>query len=183
MGNSGKILTNCRFLFTDRDGVVNRHLKNDYVKSTGEFEFLPGVLPALASLSAWFELIIVITNQRGIGKGLFSENDLADIHRYMISTIEANNGRIDAIYHCTALDDANPYRKPNSGMAFTAKNDFPKIDFSLSVMLGDSKSDIDFGNRLGMTTVLIGTDAPRKQYGQDFSFYSLANFASFLEKM
>jgi len=146
-------------LFLDRDGVINKHLPDDYVKNWDEFEFLPGVLNALAILSDIFDCIIIVTNQRGVGKGLMNEDDLKTIHERMLFEIKINNGRVDRIYYCTDVDKESLNRKPNSGMAFKAKNDFPNIDFKRSIMVGDSLSDMVFGTKLGMKTVLIDTNS------------------------
>jgi histidinol-phosphate phosphatase family protein len=142
-------------LFLDRDGVINRHLPNDYVKCWEEFEFLPGVFEALAKWKHQFKHIIIITNQRGVGKGLMTIDDLENIHQKMIQEIETHGGRIDKIYYCTALADADPNRKPNIGMALQAKKDFPDIDFSKSVMIGDKESDMQFAANTGMKGILI----------------------------
>ena len=77
-------------MFLDRDGVINRQVIGGYVTKTDEFEFLPGVLDALGSLSGKFDYIFIVTNQQGIGKGIFSENDLADIHRQMCNAIHVH---------------------------------------------------------------------------------------------
>lgn len=148
---SGKYET----LFLDRDGVINVHRINDYVKSWDEFEFLPGVLEAFPLFSKYFKHIIVVTNQRGIGKGLMTEEILLDIHHRMQVEIENRGGRIDKIYYCTDLSNESKNRKPNSGMALQAKKDFPDIEFEKSIMVGDSQLDMEFGNRLGMKTIFI----------------------------
>jgi D-glycero-D-manno-heptose 1,7-bisphosphate phosphatase len=142
-------------LFLDRDGVINKHRPNDYVKNWQEFEFLPEVHEALAILSSLFYRICIVTNQRGVGKGLMTEKSLINIHEKMTDEIIKRGGRIDKIYYCTDLSDENPNRKPNIGMALQAKKDFPGINFDESVMIGDSKSDQLFGERLGMKTILI----------------------------
>jgi histidinol-phosphate phosphatase family protein len=142
-------------LFLDRDGIINRLRSNDYVKTWAEFEFLPDVFEALARWAKQFKYIIIVTNQRGVGKGLMTEKDLQEIHRKMISEIEKHEGRIDKIYHCTALDDADTNRKPNIGMALQAKRDFPDIDFGKSVMIGDSESDMQFAENAGMKGIKI----------------------------
>ena len=147
-------------LFLDRDGVINRRLPGDYVKDLTAFTFLDGVLPALAIFSRLFGRIVVVTNQQGIGKGLMTEAQLAEVHRYMLRAIRDSGGRIDAVYHCPALERAgDPCRKPNTGMALQAKTDFPAIDFSRSLMVGDSLSDMEFGAVLGMVNVLVATKA------------------------
>lgn len=142
-------------LFLDRDGIINRHLPSNYVKKWEEFEFLPGVLEAMKIFSGYFEHILVVTNQRGVGKGIMTENNLIIIHNNMISEINRHQGRIDKVYYCTDIDKDSPNRKPNPGMALQAKSDFPEIDFKKSIMVGDDVSDMEFGNRLGMKTILI----------------------------
>ncbi len=142
--------SDCDTLFLDRDGVINRHRPHDYVKNWEEFEFLPGVLDDLARLARRFKRIIVVTNQRGVAKGLMSEETLHDIHRRMKVEIERHGGRVDAVYTCTDLSDESVNRKPNIGMALQARRDFPEIDFSKSLMIGDSASDIEFGRKAGM---------------------------------
>ena len=142
-------------LFLDRDGVINRHRPDDYVKRWEEFEFLPGVLDALAKWSKHFKHIIIVTNQRGVGKGLLSADDLEIVHRKMLREIENAGGRIDGIYCCTALSDNDPDRKPNIGMALRAKRDFPDMDFGKSLMIGDSEGDMLFASNAGMTGIKI----------------------------
>ncbi|HET6244919.1 MAG: HAD family hydrolase [Bacteroidetes bacterium] len=143
-------------LFLDRDGVINVKRENDYVKNWEEFHFIPGVLQALPKLSAIFGKIILVTNQQGIGKGVYSEKNLELIHEKMITNVTEAGGRIDKIYYCPALAKENPVcRKPNTGMAYQAKVDFPQIDFHKSVMVGDSVSDMQFGEKLGMDLVFV----------------------------
>ncbi|MEQ9186219.1 MAG: HAD-IIIA family hydrolase [Cryomorphaceae bacterium] len=148
-------------LFLDRDGVINQKLENDYVKHIDDFAFLPEVHKALAICSNAFGPIVVVTNQQGVGKGLMTENELLGIHQFMLAEVFTNGGRIDAIYHCSGLaEDDPPCRKPNTGMAFEARERFPEIDFRKSVMVGDSVSDMEFGHRLGMKCVRIGHSDP-----------------------
>lgn len=143
-------------LFLDRDGVINKKLENDYVKSVGEFQFLPRVLEALRLLSDRFGTIVVVTNQQGIGKGLMAEADLVTIHQFMMVEVFNSGGRIDHVFYCPELAEKNPpCRKPNTGMAFEARNVFPQIDFNRSLMVGDSDSDMEFAERLGMHAVKI----------------------------
>ncbi|MDR3338580.1 MAG: HAD-IIIA family hydrolase [Candidatus Symbiothrix sp.] len=143
-------------LFLDRDGVINVHIPNDYVKSVDEFIFIDGVPEAIRILSLLFTRIVVVTNQRGVGKGLMNQADLENIHAYMTETIFAHGGRIDRIYVATTLDNAHPDRKPNTGLALQAKRDFPDLDFSRSLMAGDSLSDMQFANNADIPAVLIG---------------------------
>lgn len=143
-------------LFLDRDGVINRRLEGRYVRSSDEFEFLPGVLDALVEFDKIFNKIVIVTNQQGIGKELMTHEDLGAVHEAMLTTIENYGGRIDAIYYCPHLDVYEPLcRKPAPGMALEAKKDFPEINFKQSIMVGDSITDVQFGNLLGMKTVYI----------------------------
>jgi D-glycero-D-manno-heptose 1,7-bisphosphate phosphatase/D-glycero-alpha-D-manno-heptose 1-phosphate guanylyltransferase len=143
-------------LFLDRDGVINRLRKGDYVKSWEEFVFIDGALEALAILSSLFTRIIVVTNQRGVGRGLMTPGALEEIHSRMLHEITSHGGRIDGIYCCTSADPEHFDRKPNIGMALRAKADFPDICFAGSLCAGDSLSDIAFACRVGMKAVFIG---------------------------
>jgi D-glycero-alpha-D-manno-heptose 1-phosphate guanylyltransferase len=148
-------------LFLDRDGVLNEHRPDDYVKIWDEFRFLPGVLEALPILAERYDRIVVVTNQRGVGRGLLSEDTLQDIHAQMLKAVHEGGGRIDAIYACTATNADHPLRKPNIGMGLLAKEAFPALDFSNSLMIGDSDSDIEFGLRLGTKTLKINQNGER----------------------
>ena len=164
-------------LFLDRDGVINKKLENDYVKNWVEFEFLEGVFDALKICNQIFGHIIVVTNQQGIGKGLYRHDDLEIIHKNMIYEINFYQGRIDKVYYSPYLSSANhPTRKPGTGMALQAKAEFPNIDFSKSMMVGDSLSDMTFGKKLGMTTAFIAEE--HLQHPEiDFNFSTLMSFA------
>jgi len=152
-----------KFLFLDRDGVINKHLPGDYVKNIGQFEFLPGVLEAIVKFNQFFSRIVIVTNQQGIGKGLYTEEDLNMVHTFMLDKVKEAGGRIDAVYFCPSLEKNNDLcRKPNVGMGLQAKSDFPEIDFKQSVMIGDSLSDLQFGRNLGMFTIWISSDPGQK---------------------
>ena len=154
-------------LFLDRDGVLNRRLIDDYVKRPEEFEWLPGVLTALRWLRPRYRRMVVVTNQQGVGKGWMSEGDLTAVHEKMRREAASAGVTFDGVYVCTALAAAqDPCRKPAPGMAFQARADFPDIDFTQSVMVGDSPSDMSFGHDLGMRCIGIGerVDVPER-YG------------------
>jgi len=143
-------------LFLDRDGVINRQIIGGYVTSVDEFEFLPGVLDAFPRLAEQFDYVFLITNQQGIGKGVFSVDDLIEIHRFMLDSINNNGGRLNKIYFCSELEKANsPNRKPNPGMGLQALSDFPDIDLDFAIMVGDSLLDMQFGKNLGIKTVFL----------------------------
>ncbi len=143
-------------LFLDRDGVINKRNFDGYITEVKSFEFLPDVPSAIASLSTIFHRIIVVTNQQGIGKGLMSERNLLEIHTYMNDEIYAAGGKIDKCYFAPNLKGAeDDMRKPGPAMAELAKMEFPEIEFSRCVMVGDTDSDILFGKNLGMKTVRV----------------------------
>lgn len=144
-------------LFLDRDGVINVETPGSYVTTWEEFIFCDGAKEALNTLSDIFGNIIVVTNQRGVGRGIMTMDALREISGNMKTEIRTAGGRIDRIYACTAVEDSDHNRKPNTGMALQAKEDFPEIDFRRSVIVGNSISDMEFGKRLAMYTVFLTT--------------------------
>ncbi len=144
-------------LFLDRDGVINIESVGSYITTWEEFTFHEGVLDSLRSLSRLFGKIIVVSNQRGVGRGIMSMDSLKEISTNMSEAVADCGGRIDKIYAATAVIDEDHNRKPNTGMALQAQEDFPTIDFKRSVMIGNSLSDMEFGKRLSMHTVFLTT--------------------------
>jgi D-glycero-alpha-D-manno-heptose 1-phosphate guanylyltransferase len=170
-------------VFLDRDGVINYEKENDYILNWSEFEFYPGATKAISLLSEKFAKLIVVSNQRGVGRGLMSEKDLLNIQRQMKLEIEKNGGRIDKIYYCTATDSHHFYRKPNPGMALQAAKDFPSIDLSKTIMVGNKLSDMQFGRNAGTHTVYLKTTHPEQTLPHpdiDLAFNSLIDFAKAL---
>lgn len=170
-------------LFLDRDGVINHEKKEDYIYNWDEFVFYDGVPEALKVLSGHFGRIVMVTNQRGIGRGLMTDADLQDIHTQMMAVITEAGGRIDKIYYCPATDKSDPSRKPNPGMAFAAKKDFPEIDLSRSLIVGNKLSDMQFGRNAGMHTVYVRNTHPEQgpDPAIDLAFADLADFAKTLQ--
>lgn len=144
-------------LFLDRDGVINIESVGSYITSWDEFKFHDGVLDSLRSLSRVFGNIVVVSNQRGVGRGIMTLDALRDINKNMRAVIAENGGRIDKIYAATAVTDDDHNRKPNIGMALQAQEDFPAIDLKKSVMIGNSISDMEFGKRASMYTIFLTT--------------------------
>ena len=171
-------------LFLDRDGVINEREDGGYITKVEDFSFVPGTIKAMEKLNNVFGRIVVVTNQAGIGKGLMTEKQLQKVHAHMMKTIDLLDGRIDKIYHCPDKPDSNsPNRKPETGMALQAKADFPEIEFSRSVIVGDSLSDMELGARLGMVKVFIdGKGEDPSVWKPDFQFESLKDFAANLAK-
>ncbi len=174
-------INNSWTLFLDRDGVINRENKGDYIKNIDEFEFLPGALGAMQELSQRVGLIIVITNQRGIAKGLMTEEDLNEVHTHMMKEIERAGGRIDGIYFCPHEIDQNcSCRKPKPGMALQAKADHSEIDFERSLFVGDKVSDVELGREVGMVTVHLKSDIDQIAAAEmaDLVFEDLQSFTA-----
>lgn len=142
-------------LLLDRDGVINRLRPGDYVKSWSEFEFMPGIKDAMAVFSGKFENIFIVTNQRGVGRGLMSENDLLEIHGKMLSEITNHGGRIDGIYYCTATGMNDPMRKPNTGMFSLLQKEHPEVKKERTLMIGDSQSDMEFAKNCGISGIKL----------------------------
>ena len=173
-------------LFLDRDGVINQRIPDNYVKLPDEFEFIPGVTEALNFFANVFNPIVVITNQQGIGRGLMTDSQLNAVHTKMLQRVSESGGRIDAIFYSRDLKNKGSFtRKPAIGLGLKARKQFPFINFKQSIMAGDSYSDILFGHRLGMQTVLIGKDKDlsfRCSSILDYSFPDLISFSEYLKE-
>jgi histidinol-phosphate phosphatase family protein len=154
-------------LFLDRDGVINDEIIGSYITEWDEFRFCDGALDALRALNEVFGHIVVVTNQRGVGRGIMSFETLKNISNRMTLEVAQAGGRIDKVYACTAVADTDHNRKPNTGMAIQAKEDFPQIDFRRSVMVGNSLSDMEFGKRMAMHTVFLTTKHAPHQLPHD----------------
>ena len=135
-------------LLLDRDGTLNVRIVGDYVRTPEQLVMLPGILEEMPLWAGKFRHIIIVTNQRGVGKGVMTDADLAAVHRHFLSIVQAAGGRIDAILTCTALSDDDPRRKPNPGMYREARELFP--DIKKAVMAGDSHYDRDFAANAGI---------------------------------
>jgi histidinol-phosphate phosphatase family protein len=167
-------------LFLDRDGVLNIEKNDDYILNWEEFQFYPTTLDALAILRPLFSRIFLVTNQKGVGRGLMSLADLENIHANMLSAIQSKGGGLDHLFFCTDLDSDSPNRKPNPGMAFQAKTLYPAVDFNKSIMVGNRPSDMAFGKNAGMHTVFVATTHPQTEDPHpqiDQRFNNLLEFA------
>lgn len=155
-------------LFLDRDGVINNEKYMGYINSWDEFTFFPGVKEAIKTFTEKFGNIFIITNQRGVAKGLTKLEDLEAIHKNLVDEVVTAGGKITKVYYCCDIDDASRNRKPNPGMGLQAKQEFPEVDFSKSVMIGNTISDMEFGRNLGIainiflpsTHPLLGVENP-----------------------
>ncbi|MEO6961597.1 MAG: HAD family hydrolase [Puia sp.] len=172
-------------LFLDRDGVINYERPGNYVRNWTEFTFYPDAPENIAFFNTQFQRVILATNQRGITRGLMTEDDLHHIHGQMLLGVEQKGGRIDRIYYCVDMQAESACRKPNPGMALQAALDFPEIDLTRSIMVGNNISDMRFGRNAGMVTVFLRTTSPEMPFPHesvDLHFQDLNEFALALRK-
>jgi len=147
---------NIDFVFLDRDGVLNRKPpEGEYITDCEQLELLPGVEDAIAAINRSGRKAIVITNQRGVARGLYSVDDLDRMHRQLGDRLAAHGAHLDALYFCPHDDGQCNCRKPLTGLFEQAFLDFPGARPENSVMIGDSLRDIEAGHRLGMRSVLV----------------------------
>jgi D-glycero-D-manno-heptose 1,7-bisphosphate phosphatase len=173
-------------LFLDRDGVINFENPGTYVRNCDEFIFYPRAPENIAYFNTIFQHILLATNQRGITRGIMTLDDLAMIHEKMLTGIEERGGKIDRIYFCIDAEPTSPCRKPNTGMALQAVSDFPTIDLSKSLMIGNNISDMVFGRNAGMKTVFLRTTNPEMDIVHaaiDLHFNTLDEFAHELRRL
>ncbi len=148
-------------VFFDRDGVLN--IDHGYVGELGRFEWVTGARQAIAAVNGAGRLAIVITNQSGVARGMFTEADVAGLHAAMEADLATIGARIDAFYICPYHADArvaafrhpdHPDRKPNPGMIMRAITDWD-IDPGRSVLIGDKESDMEAARRAGVVGLLF----------------------------
>jgi D-glycero-D-manno-heptose 1,7-bisphosphate phosphatase len=143
--------------FLDRDGVINRKLPGGrFVSGWAEFEFLPGVEQAIRLLNENDRRVILVTNQRGVSLGLYSENDLKHLHKQMTAALEKEGAFLDGIYYCPHSIGTCACRKPGIALFQQAFRDFAGTNPSASVVVGDSLSDMRAAQTLGSKKILIG---------------------------
>jgi len=146
-------------IFLDRDGVINYN-RNDYVKSWEEFKFIPGAKKAIKKINQTDKLLIIITNQSPIGRGILTHEKLDELHDLMLSELSEAGCHIDAIYYCPHHpNDKCDCRKPKPGLILSAAKDF-NIDLEASWMIGDSESDLEAGKAVGCKTIKVTLKKP-----------------------
>lgn len=157
-------------VFFDRDGVLN--VDRGYVHRIEDFEWMPGAPEAVARAKVEGKLVIVVTNQSGIGRGYYTEADMHALHAWMNDDLERRTGvRFDAIYFCPFHPDAalvryrdpdHPDRKPNPGMLLRAMADFG-LDPQHCLMIGDQESDMQAARAAGMLAIRINRQEGHEQ--------------------
>ncbi len=152
-------------VFLDRDGVINEnYLNRGYVCTWSDLIFINNSLEAISILSQNGFNIYIVTNQSGIGRGFFTEEQLFETHARMIEAIQSAGGHIEKIYYCPHHpDDGCECRKPKPGMLHQAAND-NNVDLSVTHFIGDSTTDIEAAAAAGAIPVLVLTGHGYKTY-------------------
>lgn len=161
-----------RIVFLDRDGTLNEEVH--YLHRPGDLKLLPGVTAALALLKQAGFKLVVVTNQAGVARGYYTEEDVKTLHLYMNALLERDGAGIDAFYYCPhhPVHGIGDYkrecrcRKPGTGMFEAAQERF-HVDREHSFMVGDKLLDVEAGRNFGLTTVLVGTGYGREQHELD----------------
>jgi D-glycero-D-manno-heptose 1,7-bisphosphate phosphatase len=151
-------------VFLDRDGVIN--IDKNYVHKIEDFEFVEEVFEVLKELLKRGYKLFVVTNQSGIGRGYYSEDDFFKLTKYMLETFESKDIEITKVYHCPHSPESNcECRKPKPAMLLRAKDEF-NIDMANSIMIGDKKSDIEAGKnaKVGKTIFIGDKKEPKADY-------------------
>ncbi len=142
--------------FLDRDGVIIEN-RADYVKSLAEVQFIPGALTALARLARYNLLIVIVTNQSAIGRGIVARETVDAINAYVVGQIVSAGGRVDGLYLCPHHpQDGCACRKPAPGMLLEAARDLD-VDLAASVMIGDALTDVQAAEAVRVEPILVLT--------------------------
>lgn len=142
-------------LFLDRDGVIN--VDHGYVVRQEQFDWMPGIFELVRAARAAGHRVVVVTNQAGIGRGYYTEDDFQALTRWMLAAFDAAGAPVDRVYHCPSHPTAgigafrvdSPMRKPHPGMLLAARDDLG-LDLAASTLLGDKASDIQAGRAAGV---------------------------------
>jgi D-glycero-D-manno-heptose 1,7-bisphosphate phosphatase len=160
-------------IFFDRDGVINKRILGGYVRSWDEFEIDPDFSNVLREVKKLGYLAIVITNQRGVGRGLMTQDDLDHIHSQLqLHLAKEVEHQFDDIIACTDMDDSSARRKPSPAMLLEAAHKH-NIDLKQSWMVGDSPSDIAAGKAAGTRTAYLLTEHSREGVEADVVLNSI----------
>lgn len=144
------------FILLDRDGVIN-HDSDAFIKCPEEWQAIDGSLEAIALLNQHGYQVIVVTNQSGIARGLFTESTLTQIHAKMHQLVGEHGGKISAIYYCPhGADSSCECRKPKAGLLKSFANDF-RADLSKIPVIGDSLRDLQAAEAVGAKPILVKT--------------------------
>jgi len=147
-------------LFLDRDGVIN--VDRNYVYRIEDFEWIEGAAEAISAFNARGWWVFVVTNQSGIARGYYSEDQMQDLHAWIAKELASRGGKIDRIYHCPFHEEGTIERyrrdsfdrKPKPGMLIRAMTDFPVLK-EQSFLIGDKQADLEAAKAAGIRGFLF----------------------------
>lgn len=174
-------------IFLDRDGVINREPgSNRYVTRLKDFKFLPRAKKAIAKLTRSGFAVFVVSNQAGVGKGIFSQKSLDEITSYMLGSVRNSGGEIKKVCYCTHKPESNCLcRKPKAGMFTRLKKEYP-FSIKKAFFVGDTIRDIKTAKAAGCKSILVLTgketlnNAKKWQPRPDLVFKDLMQAAEFI---
>lgn len=174
-----------KVLLIDRDGVINVDLMGDYIKTPQEFRFEKGVIETLKEILKRGYDLIIISNQAGVGDGVFSEEDLWDVHDHMVNRLKAEGVTIRETFYCLhGKNEGCTCRKPEIGLFEEA---LKEINFAKAetFYIGDKATDIEAGKKFGLKTIFLrtghGLNDEKKLVGDLKPNYVFDGFADVLE--
>lgn len=160
-------------ILLDRDGTIN--VDYGYVHETTKFKFIDGVIEGLKILDDLGFLLIIITNQSGIGRGYFSFDDYNKLNNYMLKSLKDNGINISKVYMCPHTDKDNcDCRKPKLELFYKAINEF-NIDINRSFVIGDNERDLAICENENITGILL-TDGLKEKYISKRNLFEAANY-------
>lgn len=173
-------------LFLDRDGVIN--VDHGYVYKTSDFEFCDGIFDVCRKAKNLGYLIFVVTNQAGIGRGLYSETEFNILTKWMCSQFIANDCEISKVYFCPThpvhgigrFKVESPFRKPNPGMLLQAIHEYG-VDPSISLLIGDKKSDVQAGNSAKIGTNLLLSGGAANEWNETENAFVINNLTDAIQ--
>lgn len=177
-------------MFLDRDGVIN--VEKNYVHRIEDFEFVEGIFDLCLHATGKGMAIVVVTNQAGIARGYYTENEFQDLTRWMCGRFAEQRVMVDAVYHCPYHPEHGVGqfkresfdRKPNPGMILRARDELG-LDLSKSILIGDKHSDIAAGRAAGVgRNILLCTNendkSPNELSRPDVQILSLREATGYL---
>lgn len=150
-----------RAAFLDRDGTIN--IEKEYLHQIADFEFIPGAVEAIRLLNKAQIMVVVVTNQSGVARGFYTEEDVENLHHHITAVLKPFGAHVDAWLYCPHHPDGRgsyalpcTCRKPLPGMLQEAARRYD-IDLDNSTMIGDKLADIEAGKAAGCRTILVRT--------------------------
>ncbi|MDP8298683.1 MAG: HAD family hydrolase [Candidatus Tantalella remota] len=164
-----------KYVFFDRDGVINKDpggwTEFGYVSGPEYLQILPGVPETVKKITDAGYKIIIISNQQGVGKGYFTQEDLDRVTASMKDVVESAGGSISGVYYCTHTKEEDcPCRKPKEGLFLKAKEEFGIDSFDGTFYIGDTQRDIQAGRAAGLNTILVTSGKSSKGDAEDWEY-------------